>query len=153
MRLHQTSVKLKTRLVSVFMSLLDFTSSRCFSLASDSMVLYRHIDTSDFGEIDRSFGALLLSHRLLSLDICALQIRSTSSLVNMATTVPDHFTGSCLCGAVVFTITSAPTFRYLCHCGSCKKTSGSSFMHNWNFPDDVKVPTVVYASLQIMVTD
>ncbi|PVH74294.1 hypothetical protein DL98DRAFT_356833, partial [Cadophora sp. DSE1049] len=36
--------------------------------------------------------------------------------------------GSCLCTAVTFTISGRPSRRLICHCISCKKSSGSSFM-------------------------
>lgn len=68
--------------------------------------------------------------------------------------MPPYATGACLCGAITYTLASAPTYRYLCvrafppiaplplqtltvteqHCPSCKKSSGSAFMHNLAFP-------------------
>ncbi|KAH7412708.1 DUF636 domain-containing protein [Cadophora sp. MPI-SDFR-AT-0126] len=39
-------------------------------------------------------------------------------------------TGSCLCGAVKFSISGSPLMHLLCHCISCKKTSGSLFQAN-----------------------
>lgn len=53
-----------------------------------------------------------------------------SSKSNLSTT------GSCLCKTVQFTINADPVTRYLCHCSTCKKTSGSAFMHNWGFRQD-----------------
>lgn len=38
--------------------------------------------------------------------------------------------GSCLCGTVKYTISGPPSTTVLCHCISCKKASGSSFMAN-----------------------
>ncbi|CAG8958552.1 hypothetical protein HYFRA_00009868 [Hymenoscyphus fraxineus] len=38
--------------------------------------------------------------------------------------------GSCLCGKVRYTITGQPKTRVVCHCLSCKKATGSSFMAN-----------------------
>ncbi|KUJ15059.1 uncharacterized protein LY89DRAFT_589052 [Mollisia scopiformis] len=38
--------------------------------------------------------------------------------------------GSCLCGAITFTLTGAPSTTVLCHCLSCKKSSGSAFQAN-----------------------
>lgn len=38
--------------------------------------------------------------------------------------------GSCLCGKVKYTITGQPGTKVLCHCNSCKKSTGSSFMAN-----------------------
>ncbi|PPQ68691.1 hypothetical protein CVT24_007576 [Panaeolus cyanescens] len=41
--------------------------------------------------------------------------------------------GSCLCQAIKYEVTGEPiTFR-ICHCGNCKKASGSSFMSNLFF--------------------
>ncbi|PKY01783.1 DUF636 domain protein [Aspergillus campestris IBT 28561] len=39
-------------------------------------------------------------------------------------------TGSCLCGAVKYTITGVPEHYYLCHCNSCQKATGSAFGAN-----------------------
>ncbi|PLN81882.1 DUF636 domain protein [Aspergillus taichungensis] len=39
-------------------------------------------------------------------------------------------TGSCLCGAVKYTITGVPQHFYLCHCKSCQKSNGSAFAAN-----------------------
>ncbi|CZT40872.1 related to DUF636 domain protein [Rhynchosporium secalis] len=38
--------------------------------------------------------------------------------------------GSCLCGAVKFSISGLPSLQILCHCISCKKISGSLFQAN-----------------------
>lgn len=37
-------------------------------------------------------------------------------------------TGSCVCGAVSFTLTTPPTQANLCHCSMCRKWSGGVFM-------------------------
>ncbi|GAA4491494.1 GFA family protein [Gluconacetobacter tumulicola] len=39
-------------------------------------------------------------------------------------------TGSCLCGAVVYRPDGAPLDFVLCHCGRCRKTTGSAFAAN-----------------------
>ena len=39
-------------------------------------------------------------------------------------------TGSCLCGKVQYEIRSAPLVMYYCHCGACRKATGSSFATN-----------------------
>lgn len=44
--------------------------------------------------------------------------------------VPSEIQGSCLCGAVKFSVTGLPLMRLLCHCISCKKVSGSLFQAN-----------------------
>ena len=38
--------------------------------------------------------------------------------------------GSCLCGAIKYTIEGSPSTTVLCHCISCKKQSGSAFKAN-----------------------
>lgn len=38
--------------------------------------------------------------------------------------------GSCLCGTVRYEVREAPRTMYLCHCGMCRKASGSSFATN-----------------------
>jgi len=46
-------------------------------------------------------------------------------------------TGSCLCGKVQYKLTAPPQARYVCHCGHCKKASGSCFLSNWWYPANV----------------
>lgn len=41
-----------------------------------------------------------------------------------------HHSGSCLCGAVKFTIDGEFERFYLCHCGHCRKDSGSAHAAN-----------------------
>jgi hypothetical protein len=38
--------------------------------------------------------------------------------------------GTCLCGTVAYEIRAAPLIMYYCHCGTCRKASGSSFATN-----------------------
>ncbi len=38
--------------------------------------------------------------------------------------------GSCLCGKVAYRITGRPQLMYYCHCGMCRKASGSTFATN-----------------------
>lgn len=38
--------------------------------------------------------------------------------------------GSCLCGTVRFELRGPPRVVYYCHCGKCRKQSGSSFATN-----------------------
>ena len=56
---------------------------------------------------------------------CALMPQSfdSATLVGMATLI----TGSCLCGGVRFEIARAVGPFELCHCGRCRKASGSAF--------------------------
>ncbi|KAL5360570.1 Mss4-like protein [Aspergillus floccosus] len=41
------------------------------------------------------------------------------------------FAGSCLCEAVKYTVSGDPKHSVLCHCDSCQKVSGSTFMANY----------------------
>lgn len=38
--------------------------------------------------------------------------------------------GSCLCGTVRYEVRGAPRSMYYCHCGMCRKATGSSFATN-----------------------
>lgn len=38
--------------------------------------------------------------------------------------------GACLCGTVRYEIRGAPWTMYYCHCGTCRKATGSSFATN-----------------------
>jgi hypothetical protein len=38
--------------------------------------------------------------------------------------------GSCLCGAVRYSLTQQPSQFYFCHCQQCQKVTGSSFAAN-----------------------
>jgi len=38
--------------------------------------------------------------------------------------------GSCLCGAVSYSVTEQPNQFYLCHCQQCQKVTGSGFAAN-----------------------
>ena len=38
--------------------------------------------------------------------------------------------GSCLCGKIKYEIHGAPLIMYYCHCGTCRKATGSSFATN-----------------------
>jgi hypothetical protein len=41
---------------------------------------------------------------------------------------PISRSGSCLCGAVRYTLTDAPLRTGVCHCLDCRKASGSHFI-------------------------
>lgn len=43
---------------------------------------------------------------------------------------PDVVTGSCLCQKVRYKVTGAPLTTIICHCDSCRKSTGSAFMAN-----------------------
>lgn len=38
--------------------------------------------------------------------------------------------GSCLCGAVTYEVHGSPAVMYYCHCGTCRKATGSAFATN-----------------------
>jgi len=38
--------------------------------------------------------------------------------------------GSCLCGRVGYEVRGSPQLMYYCHCGMCRKATGSSFATN-----------------------
>ncbi|GKT61827.1 DUF636 domain protein [Colletotrichum tofieldiae] len=40
-------------------------------------------------------------------------------------------TASCLCNAIKINIIGSPMAAALCHCGDCRKISGSAFGFNW----------------------
>ncbi|MBU4530009.1 MAG: GFA family protein [Hoeflea sp.] len=40
---------------------------------------------------------------------------------------PKALTGRCLCGAVSFTVADAFDYAMNCHCGKCRRTTGSAF--------------------------
>ncbi len=43
---------------------------------------------------------------------------------------PSTIQGSCLCGAVTFTVRTPFVFFHYCHCGRCRKRSGSAHSAN-----------------------
>ena len=43
---------------------------------------------------------------------------------------PHTFRGSCLCGAVQYEISGAPTKFYHCHCTRCRKATGTGHASN-----------------------
>lgn len=45
----------------------------------------------------------------------------------MATDLADGFSGGCFCGAVLYRVTAAPRFAYVCHCTDCRRINGSAF--------------------------
>ena len=40
--------------------------------------------------------------------------------------MPDPLTAGCLCGAVRFEVTEAPTVAYYCHCTRCQRRTGTA---------------------------
>ncbi len=45
------------------------------------------------------------------------------------------WTGGCLCGAIRYRASAAPTWASYCHCGMCRKVSGAPFMGFVEFGD------------------
>ena len=56
--------------------------------------------------------------------------------------------GSCLCGAVRYEIHGSPEAMYYCHCGMCRKASGSSFATNILVRDTDFVVTAGHALIK-----
>lgn len=60
-----------------------------------------------------------------------------------------HFTGSCLCGQVSYSVEGAPIFMGVCHCKDCQRETGSAFVPVAVFPEaamKLKGSTKSYAS-------
>jgi ubiquinone/menaquinone biosynthesis C-methylase UbiE len=56
--------------------------------------------------------------------------------------------GSCACGAVRWTATSAPSSSAFCYCTTCRKISGGSFVAFMDFPKNSITFTSILASLK-----
>lgn len=52
--------------------------------------------------------------------------RGSPAIRNNASTLR----GSCLCGKVTYEVRGAPEVMYYCHCGMCRRATGSSFATN-----------------------
>jgi hypothetical protein len=48
-----------------------------------------------------------------------------------------RYTGGCLCGALRYEATAAPSYMGHCYCGDCRKASGSGFIPFMSFPASV----------------
>jgi hypothetical protein len=48
----------------------------------------------------------------------------------------DTITGSCLCGAVEYTVENDMRYVAYCHCSQCRKVSGSAFSAFWDVVED-----------------
>lgn len=48
-------------------------------------------------------------------------------------------TGSCLCGAVKYTLAKTPTESATCHCSMCRKWSGGAFVAFTVTADEVTI--------------
>ncbi|RDW71241.1 hypothetical protein BP6252_07804 [Coleophoma cylindrospora] len=57
-------------------------------------------------------------------------------------------TGSCLCGSVKYVVNGDPVMQVLCHCITCKKASGSTFMANTLYKSDQIKITAGEASIK-----
>jgi hypothetical protein len=47
-----------------------------------------------------------------------------------------NLSGSCYCGAVPYTASSAPVFTGNCHCRDCQKTSGGAYAPTFFVPEN-----------------
>ncbi|KAJ3895346.1 Mss4-like protein [Lentinula edodes] len=61
---------------------------------------------------------------------------ATAASTSTATSNETIRNGSCLCGAVRFTIKGDPFHYLVCHCKNCQKASGSAFMTNVWFKNE-----------------
>jgi len=43
--------------------------------------------------------------------------------------------GGCICGNVRYEVEGEPTAKALCHCGDCRKTTGSTYSTNGIYPE------------------
>ncbi|WP_419903226.1 GFA family protein [Kiloniella sp.] len=48
---------------------------------------------------------------------------------------PDKATGGCHCGAIRYTVTQTPEYVAVCHCESCRKTTGAPAVVYAVYPD------------------
>lgn len=53
-----------------------------------------------------------------------------SSSTDGGVDAPRALSGSCLCGTVTYRLEGLPLDFVLCHCGRCRKTTGSAFAAN-----------------------
>jgi hypothetical protein len=49
-------------------------------------------------------------------------------MTTTSTSEPESMKGSCLCGAISYTVTGKPMFSCICYCTDCKKVAGSAFI-------------------------
>jgi hypothetical protein len=54
---------------------------------------------------------------------------SSESGISTRQVEKDELTGGCLCGSIRFSVKGKPVRVGLCHCGDCRKASGSTFIH------------------------
>lgn len=47
---------------------------------------------------------------------------------------PPFAEATCLCGSIRLTLTQAPASRFICHCTSCRKSTGSLCGSTWLVP-------------------
>lgn len=53
-------------------------------------------------------------------------------------------TGSCLCKGITYEIIGEPVTSVVCHCIDCKKASGSAFMANVLYKQDVSSQVYIF---------
>ena len=57
--------------------------------------------------------------------------------------------GSCLCQQVRYELTGDPQVKLLCHCDNCRKVTGSSFMANAVYQENVRTDPPLIRKLSI----
>jgi hypothetical protein len=82
----------------------------------------RFLWASDF--LPDEFASLV--EQLMGQGMAALQ----SVLADPAVTGAPFADGACACGAVRFSLLSAPMFTHCCHCRDCQRQTGSAFVLN-----------------------
>ncbi|KAK1585203.1 glutathione-dependent formaldehyde-activating enzyme [Colletotrichum navitas] len=78
---------------------------------------------------------------------------STSNNVDIPDPIPSLIDGSCLCGAVKYTIGEGYGLTVLCHCNSCRKFTGSSFGANSLIDRKTKAHANLFVGQNLTVQD
>ena len=77
--------------------------------------------------------------------ICAklihLPIPNPTEMASETSPPSSRATGSCLCSAITYTLTSPALTSIMCHCKNCRKASGGPFMTNCIFPKSALIIT------------
>ncbi|KAJ8187129.1 hypothetical protein LV157_004782 [Aspergillus fumigatus] len=81
-----------------------------------------------YGSSSSVFDQMLSPGELAFLNGSHSEGNLASETIDMST--PDVVTGSCLCQKVRYKVTGAPLTTIICHCDSCRKSTGSAFMAN-----------------------
>lgn len=76
----------------------------------------------------------MILYSLVAAYICYPQNPNLTIMSVAPSHSPFRSRGSCLCGAVTYTLSESPQKSVLCHCINCKKISGSAFLTNDWYP-------------------